>query len=124
MRAVVVEDQAAIRTLLAELLRSEGFTVDTFSDTSSWNPEENAAPLQIVDWNLPEGPAGPWIHRLLKASPTSTCLVVSGCAVDLGAFPAEWQARLGFLEKPFTAAMLRQSVSALVSPDSGRGYRL
>ena len=120
MRAVVVEDQAAIRTLLAELLRSEGFTVETFSNTSSWNPEKDAAHLQIVDWNLPEGTAEPWIRRLMSASPTSTCLVVSGCVVDLSTFPAEWQPRLGFLEKPFTAAMLRQVVSALVTPSSSR----
>jgi len=120
MRAVVVEDQAAIRTLLAELLRSEGFAVETFSDTSSWNPEENPAHLQIVDWNLPEGTAEPWIHRLMKASPKSTCLVVSGGIVDMSRFPADWQPRLGFLEKPFTAAMLRKAVSVLVAHASSR----
>ncbi len=120
MRAIVVEDQAAIRTLLAELLRAEGFAVETFSDTGSWNPEDNPAHLQIVDWNSRQGTAESSIRRLMTASPTATCLIVSGCLVDLAVFPAEWQPRLGFLEKPFTAVMLRRAISALTVPASSR----
>lgn len=116
MRAVVVEDQAAIRTLLAELLRSEGFTVETFPDASALeNSAEPPADLYIVDWHLPEGTAELVLKRLMPESSKSSWLIVSGCTINLDCFPAEWRPRLAFLEKPFTAAMFRQLISALMS---------
>jgi DNA-binding response OmpR family regulator len=116
MHAIVIEDQAAIRALLAELLRSEGFAVQTFSDASAWEKStEPPADLYIVDWHLPEGTAESVLKRLMPESSKASCLIVSGCTINLDCFPVEWRTRMAFLEKPFTAAMFRQLVSALMA---------
>lgn len=82
MRAMVVDDSAAMRRLLAEIVRERGYEVHATGTGEEALAEHANVPfdLFLVDWTLP-GLSGIELCRALRASPRGdepTILVITG----------------------------------------------
>lgn len=82
MRALVVDDSAAMRRLLAEIVRERGYEVHAVGTGEEALAEHASAPfdLFLVDWTLP-GLSGIELCRALRAAPRgddATILVITG----------------------------------------------
>ena len=82
MRAMVVDDSAAMRRLLAEIVRERGYEVLATGTGEEALAEHARVPfdLFLVDWTLP-GLSGIELCRALRASPRGdepTVLVITG----------------------------------------------
>jgi two-component system, OmpR family, phosphate regulon response regulator PhoB len=76
-RILIVEDEAALSTLLAHNLEAEGFTVDRVErgDEAEIRLSESVPDLVILDWMLP-GVSGLEICRRMRARETTRSLPV------------------------------------------------
>lgn len=104
--ALIVDDDPWIRTLLSELLSSEGYAVQEASNGSAALrlAERDCPALVLLDLRLPEG-SGLDVLADLKAGPTTAgvpVIVVSG-QPDAHELAAQATA---VLSKPFTPAEL------------------
>ena len=111
MRVLVVEDDDAIRTLTAQILRHRGHEVTEAPDgQQAWHRWQEAAfPLIVVDWMLPHMD-GLALCRRIRASPGGDDAVI---IVSTGRDrPEDIQAVLeaganDYIAKPFTLSLLR-----------------
>ena len=118
----VVDDDAAVRDALTMALRSEGFTVESFSDaTSVLNVVRLRAPAAILlDVMLPDN-SGLEVLKVLKAEHyPAPILMITGHgnipmaveAIKLGAYD--------FVEKPFTIDVLLDQLRGAMTAQSRR----
>ncbi len=116
---LVVEDEAFVRDVTCEILRSAGYNVLSATDASEAESifcgvEEKVA-LLLTDIVLPGENGRLLAQRLYRVSPSMTVLFVTGYAeqMDVGA-GHPWSC----LAKPFSAATLLKQVESLVGrPD-------
>jgi DNA-binding response OmpR family regulator len=109
--ALIIDDDPWIRTLLSDLLESEGYAVQEASNgsTALRLAERDCPSLVLLDLSLPEG-SGLNVLADLRATPTTAgvpVIVVSGRA---DAHTAAGQAT-AVLTKPFTPAELLAEVA-------------
>lgn len=115
-RVLVVDDDAAVRTLLREALRDEGYDVRTTGDgvealgvMSRWRPD-----VIVLDLRLPllQGEDVARETRRRRLAPDAATLVISA---EHGAPRVADELGAAFLGKPFDLAELLEKVEHLAS---------
>lgn len=112
LRVLVVEDDALIGTLLAEMLEDMGFSVCAIAAT-----EEDAVAdacrckpgLMIVDEQLREGNGSSAVRRILSAG-SVPCVFISGAPLQCSSLTRK------VLRKPFGERELMTAIQAVVAP--------
>jgi CheY-like chemotaxis protein len=112
-RVLVVDDEPVIRALVAASLEGSDCEVATASDgAAALESLQSSHPdLILLDVSLP-GLNGPEVLRLLRADQSLAAVPV---VFLTGAEPPEDIAPDGVLRKPFTPALLRESVFGWLS---------
>jgi two-component system response regulator PhoP len=121
MRLLVVEDEHALRTMLAEQFAQNGFIVDAASDgiEGLYYATEYPVDLAIVDLGLPELPGMELIRRMRAAGKTCTVLILTA--------RGQWQEKVEGLQagaddyvvKPFHFEEVLARVRALLRRSGG-----
>lgn len=121
MRLLIVEDEAAIRSQLAEFLGGQGFAVDVAEDGKEglYYATEYDYDLAIIDIGLPEIDGIAVINQLRDAGKRYPVLILTA--------RGNWQDKVTGLEagaddylvKPFHNEELRARVNALIRRASG-----
>jgi two-component system NtrC family sensor kinase len=115
LEILIVEDEVAIRRLLARYFESRGHTVTTAEDgiTALRHAEQSAFDVVICDLRLP-GIDGFEVLRRLREMPTGTrsrCILMSGANAKLPAGPMREALRLAaVVDKPFEIEQLCRAV--------------
>jgi two-component system, cell cycle sensor histidine kinase and response regulator CckA len=112
------EDDLQVRYFIWKLLKADGFTVLTAGsgDLALEASRNHRGPVDLLltDIDMPPGMNGLELYRNIKAErPGIKVLFMSG--------DPKWReevsmSRLPFLEKPFTASALRDSIEAVLGP--------
>ncbi|WP_029889809.1 response regulator transcription factor [Polycyclovorans algicola] len=121
MRALVIEDDAALREQIIEVMKGAGFAVDSAANGIDGNfmAEEYSADIAIIDLGLPEVPGLEIIRRAREAGRSYPILILT--ARD------GWQSKVEGLEagaddylvKPFHKEELIARVRALLRRSGG-----
>jgi two-component system response regulator PhoP len=121
MRLLVVEDEHALRTMLAEQFAQNGFIVDAASDgiEGLYYATEYPVDLAIVDLGLPELPGMELIRRMREAGKTCPVLILTA--------RGQWQEKVEGLQagaddyvvKPFHFEEVLARVRALLRRSGG-----
>ncbi len=115
--AIVAEDNAGVRRLLAEALRGMGLTVaeaeDGLAALHMFERHGPEARLLLLDLNLPHVPGLDVLRRIRAASSDLPVLVVTARADELP--PGFGSSRERVLRKPFRMADLRRHVRELAA---------
>jgi DNA-binding response OmpR family regulator len=126
VKVLVIEDDAMIGLLLAEMLEEMGYDVRAVAATEEAAVAEavRCEPgLVIADENLREGSGGSAVERILLRGPVP-CVFIGGAPSAL-AWPDK-----GVLRKPFLESDLVRAIGCVLggpgaaTPASGRGRRV
>jgi DNA-binding response OmpR family regulator len=132
MTLLLLEDDAVVRTFLADNLTADGYEVllaDTIADAQRLleccHPD-----LAVIDVGLPDG-SGLDLLRALRgadgvasrADPTLPVVVLSGCAGELDRMRGFERGADDYVTKPFAYAELRLRIAALLRRASARVNR-
>jgi CheY-like chemotaxis protein len=114
---LVVDDEAPLREVARRILEREGYRIVEAANGLEAIAElerAEAVDLLMADLAMPELSGEEMARRCRAAFPDLKVLYVSG-VIDrlLDARPVLWQDE-AFLEKPFTAAALREAVALLL----------
>lgn len=122
---LLVEDEPAVRAVVARLLKARGYVVKAagggvealeLADTMDGPPA-----LLISDVVMPDMRGPVLVEQLRKRWPGLQGLLVSGYSGELTAAGAVEESRCAFLQKPFTGDALAEKVRELLAePASGR----
>jgi two-component system cell cycle sensor histidine kinase/response regulator CckA len=115
---LLVEDESAVRSLVARVLRRKGYTVLEASNglEALGVYERHAGPVDIVvaDVVMPEMPGPQLVGRLRERAPNLRILYMSGYASDqMPVYASDQMPVIGddaFIEKPFTLDALAEKV--------------
>ena len=114
--AMLVDDEAEVRTIASEMLTASGFRVITVSsgrdalDTfEKWAKDLR---LVVLDRTMP-GIDGPEVYARIRASSSDVPIVFMSGFGDAPEVPAD--PHTAFLQKPFTAAQLNAAVQEAVA---------
>lgn len=118
MRALVIDDSSAMRTLLRRLLRDFGFDVTEAPDVST--ALERLTPgglpdLALVDWNLPGG-SGIEFVRAVRVNREQREIRILMITTEVGPEQVRRALDAGaqeYLMKPFTRDSLRDKLALL-----------
>ncbi len=116
-RVLVVDDDEAVRHVVRRILEAEDYSVIETSngiDAIAILATDTHIDLLIADLEMPELAGEEMARRCRGAHPDLNVLYVSG-VIDrlLDERPVLWEGE-AFLEKPFTAAGLREAVALLL----------
>src|SRR5262245_42807320 len=114
---LVVDDEEAIRHVARRILEADGYRVVEASngiDAIAILATDTPIDLLFADLEMPELAGEEMVRRCRSARPDLKVLYVSG-VIDrlLNERPVLWEGE-AFLEKPFTAAGLREAVALLL----------
>jgi len=115
---LVVEDEEAVRSMVARILRAAGYTVLVAADgsealaTSAHCPEE--IHLVLTDVIMPQMSGRVLVERLTKTRPALKILYMSGYTDQAVVHHGVLDAGTHFLGKPFTATDLARRVRAVL----------
>ncbi len=124
-RVLVVEDDFAVRNSLEEILGLLGYRVTTVSGREEARSacDQGEFDLLLSDYVLPDGSGTEIADELRQRWPTLRVVVMSGYAQDEDVSERSSSGNLVFLQKPFNAQALADSVRAALGapphPDSG-----
>jgi CheY-like chemotaxis protein len=108
---LLADDEAGIRRLVGQILRSHGYTVLEAADgvEALEVAEQHPGPIHLLltDWCMPRLDGGGLIHKLGDGRPETATLVMSGC-IDVVELPP----KIAVLRKPFNFQDLVDSVNA------------
>ena len=112
-RILVVDDDAAIRTVVREALRREGHTVETASSVAEQRRvlERFAPQVLITDVVLPDGNGLDVVPEMLLAYPRMPIIVLSAQNTFTTAVRATEQGAFDYLPKPFDLGELTRAVA-------------
>jgi|SRR6185436_10745941 len=121
----VVDDDESVRTAIRSLLRSLGFTVETFGSAEGFL---GSAPLEdivslIVDVRLPGMSGLDLQHRLLAAGGGLPMVFISAHDDPVVRRRALAAGAVEFLHKPFSEKALTDAVHSALSRGGGGGHR-
>jgi len=118
-RILLVEDETALRDLIAMILRRAGYSVitamggkDALSKTA--NPEEAGFDLLITDVIMPEMSGIELSERISALHPAAKTLYISGYTDDKIAQHGVLEEGVTFLQKPFSPAALTEKVQEVL----------
>jgi DNA-binding NtrC family response regulator len=116
---LVVDDDAAIRGLVAQALEFEGFQIETAgtTDEALATVKERAPQLIVLDMKMPDD--GPRFEAELKKRSLHAPIVATSASLE----GPQWAASIGahaFLAKPFDIADLRTAVRSAWQVNRGR----
>lgn len=119
VRALIVEDDEALATSLAELLQGWHFFVETAHDSRSARAKLAAgSDIVLLDLTLRDGSAMP-LAREMCGQPTAPAVVaVSGTASAAEAFELAKMGARGYLHKPVSVPDLQATLGVLVAKPS------
>ena len=116
-RVLVVDDDAAIRTVVREALRRAGFTVETAASVAeqrklfaTFDPQ-----VLVTDVVLPDGNGLDIIPEVLAANPGLPIIVLSAQNTFTTALRATEQGAFDYLPKPFDLGELTRAVADALS---------
>jgi FixJ family two-component response regulator len=121
----VVDDDAQALRAFERVLRTEGFTVNTFTSASDFlkRPLSDVPSCLILDLNLP-GVNGLRLQEAMRqASVRMPIVFVSGCADVASTASAMRYGAIDFLEKPVDDVTLIDAVSRALQQDARRRVR-
>ena len=116
----VVDDDAAVRSALARMLRVAGYEVQTFADADAFleDDDRSRASCLILDVRMP-GMDGIELHRLLIAHRINTPVIFLTAHGDVPmAVEAMRRGVIDFVEKPFDKEHLLERVRQAVQLDA------
>lgn len=119
-QVLIVDDERALLPLLERYLRKEGFAPVCFADPvaalEAFRSGEQKFQLLMTDLTL-DGLSGEDLARQVMAlDPEIRVVVMSGYPYSTEGFPAEDQARVAFLQKPFLPNQIREVVARMTAP--------
>jgi two-component system cell cycle response regulator DivK len=121
---LLVEDDAGLRAVIAELLETEGYAVLQVADgTDAMRMAQLHAPdVILLDVGMPKRSGLEVLHALKEAAPTRDIpvLVVSGYALVL--LDGDVRRADGVIHKPFDVEVLLEQVGRLTSGPAKSGY--
>jgi PAS domain S-box-containing protein len=124
---LLVEDNEAVRTVGARILRGSGYTVfDTgrASEARALCRDRGAeVNLLLIDVVMPEISGPKLATELVVLCPNARVLFMSGYAGTTLPSEDSWHERAGFLEKPFTPASLASRVREVLETATSVGDR-
>jgi DNA-binding response OmpR family regulator len=111
-RLLVVEDERALRALLATFLRSAGFACSEAESVEEAIAllETEAIDIVLSDVNLRTGSGVDLVVWLRREQPRTAVVLVSGDTLDVTALAARAGAH-GWLAKPFTRREVLETVA-------------
>ena len=116
---LLVEDEAAVRRMAAQMLERAGYTVLAASTPSEafaiFDAEHSRIRLLVTDIVMPEMHGPVLAERLVAQSPDLRVVFVSGYSDTMPGTGASG-GRMAFLPKPFTAAALVGAVHGVLVP--------
>ncbi len=115
MRAIIVDDSRAMRTILRRLCIESGYTDVTEAPdlaTARLVVVDARADLVIVDWRLPDGTATDLVRALRSEGETATCIVLAPSSIPDAAEQARAAGANDCVPKPFTGDDLRCRLAA------------
>jgi FixJ family two-component response regulator len=121
----VVDDDAQALRAFERVLRTEGFTVQTFTSANDFlkRPLSDVPSCLILDLNLP-GVNGLHLQEAMRqASVRIPIVFVSGCADVASTASAMRYGAVDFLEKPVDDVMLIEAVSRALERDAAQRLR-
>ncbi len=126
LRILVVEDDPDVGEMLAALLAAQGHDVTTASDgPAALESLAHGTPglvpdLVIADYNLPNGPNGLEVARMIRAAAGHPVpvLVLTG-DISNATLRAVEDARCALLSKPAGLPALREAMARLLAPPPG-----
>ncbi|HEX7770828.1 MAG TPA: response regulator, partial [Pyrinomonadaceae bacterium] len=108
-KVLIADDEAAIRTTLAETVRAWGYRTveaatlaETFAIVDSHQPH-----ALLLDVKLPDGSGISALEELRKRSPELVIIVITGYVKPEDAFEAGVRHAYGYLSKPIAQAQLQ-----------------
>ena len=119
-RLLLVEDESALRVLLARVLERSGYDVTAVSageealELFAAGPEQFAA--AVIDMTLPGMTGEAVVEHLHAVRPELSIVVTSGLAA--GPRPSLSGERITFLQKPFLPARLVEALQGLLAAGS------
>jgi two-component system cell cycle response regulator CpdR len=122
-RALLAEDDDAMRSLVAETLRGAGFEVQEVGDgRQMWIRTIQSAPYDLVisDLRLPIVDGLTVLEDLRERAPATPIILMSAFGDDVSRARAE-KLRAVFLDKPFPIGELRAAVRRLCNGSTHRG---
>src|SRR6478609_7237733 len=101
-RILIVDDEANARTALAELLRDEGYSVETAADGFKALPklEEFAPDLVVTDLKMPGLNGLELMQKLRERDPEAVVIVMTAFGAVDSAVQAMKQGAADYLTKP------------------------
>jgi len=116
-RILVVDDDAAIRTVVREALRREGYVVETAASVAEqYRALESFAPhVLVTDVVLPDGNGLDIIPKMLSVYPNMPVIVLSAQNTLATAVRATEQGAFEYLPKPFDLGELTRAVAAALA---------
>jgi signal transduction histidine kinase/CheY-like chemotaxis protein len=118
-RVLVIEDDSALATLLAECLALDDLEVESVPTGELGLERAQAHPPAVVclDIGLAGSLDGWEVLRQLRADPATENVPVVVCSGEDGRATAETMGAADFVAKPFTSDQLRDAVTRLVSAE-------
>lgn len=116
-RILVLEDEALVREVTCEVLKSVGFAV-LQAETATQAKRilgQGAIDLLVCDWVLPDGDGFNLVREALDSNPCMRALLASGYPEITGNH--RLPARADFIAKPFTASSLIAQVRAMLAEE-------
>ncbi|MDQ2762620.1 MAG: response regulator, partial [Pseudomonadota bacterium] len=124
LRVLIIEDDPDVGEMLEELLAGQGHDVTTAPDgPAALESLTHGAPdLVIADYNLPNGPNGLELARMIRAATGRPvpALILTG---DISHATSRTVAEAGcaLLSKPATLPALREAIARLLTPPADAG---
>jgi signal transduction histidine kinase/ActR/RegA family two-component response regulator len=117
MRALLVEDDAALRRLATRLLERAGASVEAFDNGSDAvarlrDASSSAAPIHVLvtDLRLPSGSGADVIDAARALTPSTAIVAISGFLEDADVAERAAKRELRFLHKPFSERHLLDAI--------------
>ncbi len=112
---LIVEDVPALREMVRQILESYGYTVieapDGVSALSVWKEHKQSIDLLLTDIVMPEGVSGHDLAKKFIAEKKSLEVIyTSGHSIDLIGRDAKLREGFNFLQKPYQALTLAQTI--------------
>ena len=119
---MVIDDDPALLNFTCKYLARLGYSVVPYrSGEEAWKQFESPASdysLAVIDLSMP-GLSGEELSRkMLLSKPAVRLILTSGYPFDTHRLLAAGPNRMAFLHKPFTPAMLAETVSRLLGANS------
>ena len=118
---MVVDDDPALLGFMSKYLKRLGYLVDPYrSSEEAWKHFEAAGgnySLVLIDLSMPVIPGAQLVRMMLKVNRQIRFVLTSGYPFDTESLLELAPERVEFLHKPFSPAMLAETVDRLARAD-------